>query len=102
MEEERDLIIRKLARKMGANNAQKLLSELGNGKKIRENIESEAGQLIINNIVKLVESGIEQILQEKDDVVVRADVRANIKLLQHLTALIVNHEKNEQQLKTLI
>ena len=83
-----------LSKKMGSQNASKLLNVLGRDKQFINAIETSAGQELMKDAVQCIEDIISLILQEKDSPQDRAELKAYLKILGKWQGVIVRYNKD--------
>ena len=87
----------KLARKMGQKNASNLLSVLGRDKQFINAVDSSLGQELLKDATSCIEDKINLILQEKDTLEDRAEVRAYLSIINRWQGTINRYNKNKGQ-----
>ena len=86
--------LKQLARKMGQQNASKLLSVLGRNKQFLNAIETPIGQELLRDAVSNIEDKISLILQEKDEPKDRAELKAYLVILNTWQQRISEYNKD--------
>ncbi len=78
MEDER---LVSLSRKLGPENARRLLSVLGKNKSFYNAIETPVGQELLKDVIHQIDKRIQKIIVEEDTPEIRAELRAYISIL---------------------
>ena len=84
-----------LARKMGKENASALLSTLGRDKQFLNAIETPMGQELLKDAVSSIENIISLILDEKDELKDRAELKAYLTITNKWQKTITRYHKNK-------
>ena len=96
-EESINKTLTQLARKMGKANASQLLSVLGKDKQFINAVESPVGQELLKDAVTCVEDKISIIMQEKDEVKDRAELKAYLNIITKWQTIINRYNKNKEK-----
>lgn len=89
--------LRQLARKMGQENASKLLSALGRDKQFLNAIETPVGQELLKDAANCIEDKIALWLQGKDSPEDRAEVKAYLNIINKWQNVINRYYKNKEK-----
>ena len=89
--------LQQLARKMGKDNASKLLSALGRDKQFLNAIETSVGQELMKDASSCVEDKLVLWLQGKDKPEDRAEVKAYLNIIKKWETAINRYNKNKQK-----
>ena len=89
--------LQQLARKMGKDNASKLLSALGRDKQFVNAIESPIGQELMKDAVSCLDDILVLWLQNKQTPEDRAEANAYIKITGKWASIINRYNKNKEK-----
>jgi len=89
--------LRQLGRKMGPENASKLLSALGRDKQFMNAIETPAGQELMKDAVSCIEDKLVLWLQGKDTPEDKAEVKAYLNIINKWQGVINRYYKNKEK-----
>jgi hypothetical protein len=96
-EKEVNQTLRQLARKMGQENASKLLSALGRDKQFLNAIETPVGQELLKDAANNIEDKLTIWLQGKDTPEDKAEVKAYLKIINKWQMVINRYYKNKEK-----
>lgn len=96
-EKEVNKTLQQLARKMGQENASKLLSALGRDKQFLNAIESPIGQELMKDAANCIEDKLSIWLQGKDTAEDKAEVKAYLKIINKWQMTINRYYKNKEK-----
>ena len=96
-EQQTQISLTHLAKKMGRENASKLLSVLGRDKQFLNALDSSIGQELLADAVVNIEDKIAMILAEKDQPKDRAELQAYLSIVRKWQAKIERYNKNKQE-----
>jgi len=88
MDNKKDEVLEIMAKKIGSESSRRLLSVLGKNKQFYNAISTNAGQELLRDAVKQMESRIEKIVAEEDDLNTRAELRAYRSILSAWSSTI--------------
>ena len=89
--------LQQLGRKMGQENASKLLSALGRDKQFLNAIESPIGQELMKDAANSIEDKLSIWLQGKDTPEDKAEVKAYLNIVNKWQATINRYSKNKEK-----
>jgi hypothetical protein len=89
--------LQQLARKMGQENASKLLSALGRDKQFLNAIETPVGQELMKDATASIEDKLVLWLQDKDTPEDKAEVKAYLKIINKWQTTISRYNKNKEK-----
>ena len=95
-EDQVQIRLQQLARKMGSKRASILLSVLGKDKAFKNALETPIGQELLKDAVSSIEDKISLILEEKDAQNDRAELRAYMNIVNKWTNIINQYNKNKE------
>ena len=95
--EEMGTRIKQLGRKIGRENASMLLNVLGKEKSFVTAIETSVGQELVKDIVSSMDRIVRVILDEKDDINDRAELRAYRSILHRWEGRIKSFNSKHQE-----
>lgn len=96
-ETEASKTLQQLARKMGSDNASKLLSALGRNRDFMNAIETPTGQELMKDAVGCIEDKLVLWLQGKDTSEDKAEVKAYLKIINKWQTTINQYYKNKEK-----
>lgn len=88
----------KLARKIGGDNAQMLLTVLGREKQFVDAITSPLGEELMKDVLTSIEARMALVIDEKDEPKDRAEIRAFKEILRKWQKKINRYEQNKEKL----
>ena len=94
IQDDMDKRITQLAKRMGSENATRLLSVLGKDRSFLDAIDTTVGQELVRDLISSIERIIGVILNEKDDDNDRAELRAYMSILKRWQGRIKAYNKN--------
>ena len=94
-EEQVNKALKQLARKMGQKNASSLLSVLGRDKQFINAVDSSLGQELLKDATSCIEDKMSLILQEKDELGDRAEIKAYLSIINKWQGIINRYNKNK-------
>jgi len=89
--------LQQLARKMGKENASKLLSALGRDKQFLNAIEMPVGQELLKDAADNIEDKLSIWLQGKDTPEDKAEVKAYLNIIKKWQSVINRYYKNKEK-----
>jgi len=98
-ESEKAKRLTQLARRMGGENASRLISVLAKNKEFVNAIETPVGQELVKDIVMCVENIMGVIMNEKDSDKDRADLRAYLNILNRWQGRIAQYNADYEKFK---